>query len=255
MKLTFLTLLLSLLISCSKERVEYVRDDKALKDLSDQIAKMKEGIEKDQAQARLLKKKNQSSLVNTNRKNLTIKGALEGHTKIYPFKGKYRVLVIPVQFSDAKFTDPGFFNPGPDGVSQAQDYLFGGGDGTMTTYYKHSSIGKLQLSGEVTDIVTVSGKLADYGEAVARSSDKNARGLVVHALKELMKIKTDQSWWLQYDTWDLSDYDKDLNFHEPDGFIDSVVLIYAGKSQASCQASFDPDGKRPPSSEVPRTKA
>ncbi len=193
-------------------------------------------------------KRMEASLFETNERIIK---ANAGHTKIYPFHGKYRVIVIPVQFSDVKFEDKAFFKPNSDGVSLAQDYIFGENKNSMASYYKHASMGNLKLEGEVTPIITVSKTLKNYGEAVAGKSDRHANGLVIDALKELKKIKTDSKWWFKYDTWDLSDYDKDENFHEPDGFLDAVVLVYAGKSQASCQRSFDSEGTRPASADVP----
>jgi M6 family metalloprotease-like protein len=193
-------------------------------------------------------KRENASIFETNERIIK---ANAGHTKIYPFRGKYRIIVIPVQFSDVKFEDKAFFKANSDGVSLAQDYIFGKNKNSMASYYKHSSMGNLNLEGEVTPIITVDKSLHNYGEAVTGKSDRYANGLVIDALKKLKKIKTNQAWWFKYDTWDLSDYDKDNNFHEPDGFLDAVVLIYAGKSQASCQRSFDTNGTRPASVDVP----
>lgn len=177
--------------------------------------------------------------------------AMDGHTKIYPFEGKYRILVIPVQFQDKKFDNPAFFETDAMGKSQAQNYLFGNDEKTLTSYYKHASFGKLKLHGVVAPIVTVDENLVYYGEAISGSSDARARQLVIDSLRKLKGQQTDPAWWDQFDHWDLNDYDRDSHFHEPDGFIDAVVLIYAGKSQASCQRSFDPDGSRPASVDVP----
>lgn len=190
-------------------------------------------------------KRAEGSLAYVNGDNISIGQAMEGHTKIYAFEGKYKVMVIPVQFSDTDMVDKKFFK------ESAQDYIFGKNKNSLASYYKHVSGGKLEVQGQVTDIVTVDGTLADYGEAVTGGSDKNARGLVVDALLKLKEMHNDENWWYQYDEWDLNDYDNDKNFHEPDGFIDAVVLVYAGKSQASCQRTFDKDGTRPASADVP----
>lgn len=179
-----------------------------------------------------------------------IADAMQDHTEIYPLRGPYKILVIPVAFTDTGFADPDFYAPYAGGQSKAQNYLFGDEEGTLTTYYKHSSLGQFDLSGVVTPIVTVDNPLAYYGEAVTGKSDKNARRLVVDALVKL-KNRHSNDWWQQFDSWDLNDYDADGHFHEPDGFIDAVVLVYAGKSQSSCQRSFDPEGTRPASADVP----
>lgn len=170
---------------------------------------------------------------------------MRGHTSLYSLKGEYRVMVIPVEFNDVKFRDPGFIR------EQAQDYLFGDNPNSLTNYYRHASLGKLKVSGEVTPIITVDGNLVDYGEAITNQSDKAARELVVQALAKLKEMRGDAAWWESFDGWDLNDYDLDNNRREPDGFIDAVVLINAGKPQSSCQASFDPERERPASADVP----
>ena len=177
--------------------------------------------------------------------------AFDGHTTLYPLTGNYKVLVIPVQFEDVKFVRPEFYSPNASGKVPAQDYLFGDHKDSMSSYYRHASKGVFKVGGEIAPIITVPGKLVDYGEAVVGANDKNPRGLVVEALLRLREQRADPEWWAQFDNWDLNDYDADKNFHEPDGFIDAVVLIYAGKDQASCQRAFDPTGQRPASAEVP----
>ena len=180
-----------------------------------------------------------------------MKERMQGHTQLYTFKGQYKVMVIPVQFSDTPFVNPQFFEKNAAGKIPAQEYLFGDHPLSMTEYYRHASMGKLHVQGEVMPAVTVPGTLARYGEAIEGASDKDARRLVVDALQQVKAQRPDPRWWSQFDQWDLQDYDGDQHFYEPDGFVDAVVLIYAGKSQASCQRDFDPEVKRPPSAEVP----
>lgn len=200
-------------------------------------------------ETKLNHKREEESLVAINQRNLG--QAMAGHTKIYPFLGEYRVMVIPVEFADAKMAKPEFFKPGVRGVVPAQDYLFGKHKDSLSSFYRHQSLGRFHLEGNVTSIVTVDKPLSYYGEAVSSGSDAHARELVVDALAELQTQITDHSWWDEFDRWDLSDYDKDGNFHEPDGFIDAVIFVYAGKSQAACQRSFDPEGTRPATRDVP----
>jgi len=195
-------------------------------------------------------KQENKGLAATNQRSIS--RAMEGHTKTYKFEGNYNVMVIPVQFSDFKMEDISFYTPNENGDIEAQEYLFGDSNpDSLRQYYKHASMGKFILDGEVTPVVTVDKSLATYGESVPGNTDRNARGLVVDVLEKLKQTHTDQAWWDRFDEWDLSDYDNDGNFHEPDGFIDAVVLVYAGKSQASCQADFDTAGTRPPNSDVP----
>lgn len=194
-------------------------------------------------EAKLYSKRTENRLESANRRLLAEQ--LDGHTSLYKLDGEYRVMVIPVQFQDVQFESPDFVR------NHAQEYLFGNHKDSLSNYYRHASLGKFQVGGEVTPIITVDGSLAEYGEAITGRSDRNARELVVQALTKLKELKTDDNWWYGFDNFDLNDYDLDNHRHEPDGFIDAVILIYAGKSQAACQASFDPDGSRPPSAEVP----
>jgi len=160
--------------------------------------------------------------------------------------------VIPVQFSDTEFDDPEFFAPDSAGKVPADDYLFGNHKDSLTQFFLHESLGTFSVSGELSPVVTLNGTLANYGEAMANGkSDKDARGLVKEAIVKIMESKGTGDWWNQFDLWDLSDYDSDDHFYEPDGFLDAVVLIYAGKSQASCQRSFDADSTRPATADVP----
>jgi len=274
--LTLLTLLLAGISACAKKTPDaMIASDKILNDafiaaantqtqVDKALSAWEEGKGDAHAEAELLSaqsrlegqiKKIRAKLENDGLAAVnqrSIQGAMEGHTKVYKFKGAYKVMVIPVQFSDAKMEDISFYSPDAEGNVPAQEYLFGEKNpNSLHQYYKHASLGQLNLNGEVTPVVTVDNPLSSYGEAVPGSSDKNARGLVVDVLARLKELHPDKDWWDQFDEWDLSDYDKDGNFHEQDGFVDAVVLIYAGKSQASCQADFDTEGTRPASADVP----
>lgn len=200
-------------------------------------------------EAKLLAARTGQSLPKANQK--IMQDSLEGHTTVYKFNGDYKVMVIPVQFSDVKFDRPDYFKRDDSGQSPAQDYLFGKGEKSLTTHYKHASLGQFNLEGEVMEPVTVEKTLEYYGEAITGSNDRQARRLVVDALLKIKEKGFSEEWWNDFDRWDLNDYDKDKHFYERDGFIDAVVLIYAGKSQASCQRSFDPEGTRPASADVP----
>jgi immune inhibitor A len=251
------------LTSCSiaKPARQASKSDQQLSTLADHVAQLQSDIETSHAptqvevqhfkevEEKLRIKRFDRSLAHSN--NRVMQSAMSSHTKIYPLSGSYRVMVIPVQFSDVKFADAAFFQAGKSGEAPAQDYLFGAHANSMTTFYRHQSLGQLDVSGEIAPIITVDGTMADYGEAVAQGADKNARGLVVQSLLKLMEHRQDPDWWSSFDKWDLQDYDDDRHYYEADGFIDAVILIYAGKDQASCQRSFDPEGTRPASAEVP----
>ncbi|MCC7440011.1 MAG: immune inhibitor A [Bdellovibrionales bacterium] len=227
-------------IAVLQAREQSERDASTRAALQEEIRKLEEKLEG---------KRYANSLAYANHK--IISGAMKGHTATYSLKGKYRVMLIPVQFSDVKFEQPEFFAAGPDGGSQAQEYLFGENLNSLRQYYKHASLGQFELEGVVTPVITAPGSLKDYGEAVAGNTDRASRRLVIDALLALKQQKQDSDWWESFDNWDLGDYDSDGHYNEADGFIDAVVLVYAGKSQASCQRDFDPDGKRPASADVP----
>ena len=200
-------------------------------------------------EAKIIDKITSGSLAQTNLNN--IQGSVGDHTQIYSLKGKYNTLVIPVEFAsepgfDGKFKDASRFTSGV-----AQEEIFGMGPNSMRSYYLHASGGLLNVSGEVAAPVKVGQPLSFYGKAVAGQNDKNAQALVVDALKQVQLVKgSDSSYWRQFDRWDLNDTDKDGIFSEPDGFLDAVVLIYAGKPQNVCQRIFDPAGKKPGSDDV-----
>lgn len=251
--------------SCSGEGPKKMnRSDQALHGLSGRVADLQVELtqadsksEKGMLRNRIAKleekirfKREARSLPNANRKIMEEK--LKGHTKLNQLVGTYKVLVIPVQFDDVKFDNVSFFTKDDKtGLAPAHDYLFGDSSGSMTQYYRHASLGQFDISGEVFSPVTVDKNLAFYGAAVTGSNDANARKLVVDAVKKAMASSDlGEEWWQSFDQWDLNDFDGDGVYHEPDGFMDALVLVYAGKSQASCQRSFDPNNERPASEDV-----
>ena len=255
---------LFLLGGCSPENSRMKPNDISLDKLSQHVASLyilKENSESSdekaaldlrirELEAKLADKRMAGSLPAVNDALLNEK--LADHSRLGKMAGNYKVLVIPVQFADVKFDKPSFFTPDPQtGAIEAQNYLFGNHRDSMTEFYRHVSFGQFVLSGEVVPAVSVPGNLADYGEAVVGNHDKNARGLVVDALKQVKAMGYSDSWWESFDNWDPGDYDGDHIYREPDGFVDAIILIYAGKDQASCQFSFDPDNKDPASADVP----
>jgi hypothetical protein len=236
-------------------REQLNHNDKAMYDLQTEISQLTTSNDaRDQQRAQYLDK-----VMNEKRTAKTLVAAnvdkfresMKGHSDLYVFEGSYRVLVIPVQFSDVKFDNPDFYPKAFGGQAPVNEYLFGDNAHSMTTYYKHTSFGKFLLQGEVAPIVTVNRTMVEYGEAMMGANDKNARGLVIDTLQKIKDQGVSSKWWESFDNWDLFDYDGDNHFNEPDGFVDAVILVFAGKAQSSCQRSFDPDGLRPPSASVP----
>ncbi len=203
----------------------------------------------DLLEAKIIDKITSGGLSQTNLNN--IQGAFGDHTSVYPLKGSYNTLVIPVEFASDEIFDGNFKDPSRFTSGIVQEEIFGNNPNSMHSYYLHASGGRLNVSGKVVAPVRVNQPLSFYGKAVTGQNDQNARGLVVDALKEVQKrIGKDDSFWKQFDKWDLNDGDKDKIFTEPDGFIDAVVLIYAGKPQNVCQRIFDPEGKKPGSDDI-----
>jgi bacillopeptidase F (M6 metalloprotease family) len=245
-------------------------DEARVKALEAEIAALKAQMAKDAAafkaelkslrefatglESKILAKLGANNLASSNAE--TLRETFEGHTPLYELKGNYQTLVIPVEFAPEDNSQAGGFDGSLvnrqaflDGTMQKE--LFGSGAGSMTTYYKHVSGGKLNVGGNVVQPVRVEKPLSYYGKAVQGANDEHARELVVDALKKVMAEKgTSKDFWRAFDKWDLNDLDDDKNFYEPDGFVDAVILVYAGKSQASCQRTFDPEGKRPGTDDV-----
>ncbi len=203
----------------------------------------------DSLEGKILDKISSGSLAQNNL--AVMQDAMAGHTTLYSLKGTYNTLVIPVEFApdegfDGNFKDPSRFTSGV-----VQEELFGNNPHSLHTYYQHVSGGLLNVTGTVVEPVRVDRGLTYYGKAIAGEHDEHARELVVDALKKLKaRIGENSSFWKQFDRWDLNDLDRDGVYNEPDGFLDAVILIYAGKEQAACQSIFDAQNKQPGSDDV-----
>lgn len=198
-------------------------------DLRAEINSLKSFV--DSLERKILEKLSANNLLTANKKIL--QDMLGDHTTLYRLSGQFNVLVIPVEFSDRKFDNREFIE------KEAQEYIFGNNPGSLSTFYRHESGGKFKISGVVTAPVVVDKPLQYYGQQEGPSHDIHARDLVVDALVRVReRMASNPSWWDQFDLWDINDYDGDRNFYEKDGFADAVVLIYAGKEQATCARLF-----------------
>ena len=128
--------------------------------------------------------------------------------------GKYRGLIILVQFSDVKFasTDPQatfnrFFNE--------EGYHEYGNAGSVRDYFLKQSYGQLEINFDVVGPYTTGGSLAAYGAATEDNHDANPTAMVMEAIDQAAKEV------------DFSNYDWDN-----DGEVDQIFLICAGYSQA-----------------------
>ncbi|MFF3618817.1 immune inhibitor A domain-containing protein [Streptomyces sp. NPDC002467] len=112
---------------------------------------------------------------------------------------------------------------------------------SMRAYYRLQSSGRYDMDGTVTDWVKLPYNEARYGtdncteagqcrtnwdmirDATAAWYDsERAKGRTPEQIKAQLA---------EYDVWDRYDADHDGNFDEPDGYLDHLVVVHAGKDQ------------------------
>ncbi len=157
----------------------------------------------------------------------------------------HRLLVVLVEFADRGFDrfagDP---KQGEKLAAWYQAQLFdpaGERRGTLSHYYAAQSLGTYHLQGTVLPPVRLSKARAAYGAAVRPDggdwrNDADPEGLVEEALQ---RARADD--WSAFDRWDPTDFDGDGLRDEADGYVDHLVLIYAGGGQSSCQGLYKLD--------------
>ncbi|MFD7256806.1 immune inhibitor A domain-containing protein [Streptomyces sp. NPDC059874] len=115
------------------------------------------------------------------------------------------------------------------------------GSASMRAYYRLQSSGRYDMDGTVTDWVKLPFNEARYGtdnctesgqcrtnwdmirDATAAWYDaERAKGRTPDQIKAQLA---------EYDVWDRYDADHDGNFDEPDGYLDHLVVVHAGKDQ------------------------
>ena len=179
-----------------------------------------------------------------------------------------RIFALPVEFAD----QPHNRIPEPDRdtdnstvwtADYSQDYyqrqIFGtagtgngpgrppGSGDTLRSYLQRQSSGAYTITGTVHAWTRVDRPVAYYGTDACEKEggpvstyycnqrlvtdgltrwyeDQRAAGRTADALAEYLS---------GYDTWDRNDHDKDGIFNEPDGYLDRVMLMFAGESQAN----------------------
>ncbi len=161
-----------------------------------------------------------------------------------PEEQPHKLLVVLVEFADRGFDR---FAKAPDqGAKLAAHYqaqLFDPSyakPDTLSHYYKRQSLDTYHLQGHVLPPVKLSGKRAKYGaphrpEGGEWRNDTDPQGLVEEALKLAGEQDLD---WASFDRWDPLDFDGDGLLAEPDGYLDHLVLVYAGGGQSSCQGLY-----------------
>lgn len=126
-----------------------------------------------------------------------------------PSTGDRKILVVPIQFTDSKFTDYQL---------ERLEYTFFGessetGWESVSSFYKKSSYGKLNITGEVSDPMTIDQTTSTFSANYKKnnSSVKTYTDFVLDAVLE--KLST---------SMDLTEYDTN-----DDGYIDAVWLVYS----------------------------
>lgn len=121
-------------------------------------------------------------------------------------------LVILVQFSDVRFTyrKQDFID-----LLTKDGYSRNGAGGSAKTYFDEQFSGKLDFRFDISEVITLPGKRADYGSNTSSGEDKDPAGMVIEACK----AADGQT--------DFSLYDDD-----GDGEIDNVFLFFAGGDEA-----------------------
>ncbi|MGW7452478.1 immune inhibitor A domain-containing protein [Streptomyces sp. NPDC054787] len=124
---------------------------------------------------------------------------------------------------------------------QRQFFSTDPGSASMRAYYRLQSSGRYDMDGTVSDWVKLPYNEARYGtdnctepgqcrtnwdmirDATAAWYDaERAKGRSPGQIKEQLA---------EYDVWDRYDADHDGNFDEPDGYLDHLVVVHAGKDQ------------------------
>jgi M6 family metalloprotease-like protein len=160
----------------------------------------------------------------------------------------HRLLVIAVEFPELGYDRfPGDKKQNNKNRDYLQRLLFGGSvkrpkAGTLSHYYRHQSKGLYNVTGKVMPIAKVSKPLAHYGRPLQNAdgswrNDDHTDELVVEALQAAHRDNP-KFPWKDYDIWDPEDFDGDGNRAEADGYLDHLVIVYAGKAQSSCQGLY-----------------
>lgn len=129
---------------------------------------------------------------------------------------------------DRSFYEKQFFSTAP-------------GSASLRAYYRLQSSGRYDMDGMVTDWVKLPWNEARYG------TDNCSESGQCRTNWDMIRDATD-SWYkaerakgrtpeqikaqlAEYDVWDRYDADHDGNFDEPDGYLDHLVVVHAGKDQ------------------------
>ena len=156
----------------------------------------------------------------------------------------HRLLVVLVEFADLGFTRfKDSQNQAQDLVNFYQEALFDPSytrPNTLSHYYAQQSLGKYHLQGTVLPPLTLNHPRSYYGrpkrpEGGSWRNDSRVEDLVEEVLAKVGQVHP-QLNWQDFDQWDPLDYNQNKRHDEADGYLDHLVLIYAGGGQSSCQS-------------------
>ncbi|HEX4815874.1 MAG TPA: immune inhibitor A domain-containing protein [Nonomuraea sp.] len=113
---------------------------------------------------------------------------------------------------------------------------------TLKKMYEEMSKGAYSVTGEAVGWIKVPHSEAWYGAAACGGAPQDMSGhpdnplgaqqLAIDSVDALAQAQPDFPW-ADYDLEDISDADGDGNHQEPDGVIDHLVLVHAGKDKSS----------------------
>ncbi|GAA4737896.1 hypothetical protein GCM10023350_22450 [Nocardioides endophyticus] len=125
--------------------------------------------------------------------------------------------------------------------------------------YREMSSGRFDVSGDVSDWVSVDHPSSYYSQANGEESEEDMAAFIGDSatawLDDATATMSDQQvqdYLAGFDQWDRYDADNDGNFNEPDGYIDHFQAIHAGPGEEAgaapwtiwshrSGAAFDPD--------------
>ena len=158
----------------------------------------------------------------------------------------HQLLVVLVRFSDLGFER---FKDHPESnqrlATYYQELLFDPDyrrPDTLSHYFAAQSYNQYHLQGKVLPPITLDHPRAHYGrpkrpEGGSWRNDSDVEGLVEEVLGKVGAAHPELDW-SNFDQWDPTDVDQDGVYEEPDGYLDHLVLVYAGGGQSSCQGLY-----------------
>ncbi len=158
----------------------------------------------------------------------------------------HQLLVALVRFQDVPFTRfAKEEQPEQKLQSYYQELLFDPTyqrANTLSHYFAQQSYRQYHLQGQVLAPIVLEHDRAYYGrpkrpEGGSWRNDTDAEGLVEEVLSKIYMANPNLDW-AKFDQWDPNDVDQDGVYEEADGYLDHLVIVYAGGGQSSCQGLY-----------------